>query len=319
MEFDIYELIEELKKEKYTEIEKARKAYIAIGKKLAYDELFIYAMDYRYEDEAYNRYLDINQINNFKSKIKVTCKQGAEVLVEVLNKVGVKARNIGYEKDKMNHISAVVEIGDKKYVLSITKDFANIQKGFRTHYFAQETEMDGSEEKFDTLTDAELEAIDLKNGDLKYGIYMDDVIKLLKKDFLNDENFKEFVKGVNPDLNISTLKREQIIKYKLNCIFNYITNHIDKNDKMESYETYKFYRILISELLTKEEKTDENGRKRYKFDFIPDKYDAFKVQLLFKMKLENENICYEYSDKEKKFVEKIDENNKLSDKNILEK
>ena len=33
----------------------------------------------------------------------------------------------------------------------------------------------------------------------------------------------------------------------------------------------------------------------------------------------NENICYEYSDKEKKFVEKIDENNKLSDKNILEK
>ena len=93
MEFDIYELIEELKKEKYTEIEKARKAYIAIGKKLAYDELFIYAMDYRYEDEAYNRYLDINQINNFKSKIKVTCKQGAEVLVEVLNKVGVKPVN----------------------------------------------------------------------------------------------------------------------------------------------------------------------------------------------------------------------------------
>lgn len=299
----IEELIKEEKKKPYNDIEKVRDVYLKLADYYTYDEWYVYGMDPDYEDIAYRNRIKLEEVDNSENKVAVTCKQIADNLCEVLNLLGIESYNIGYDPSTRNHVATIANVEGKKYVLNLTQDLMCIQKGFKTKYFANESRLEYDDEnKYDVLSAEEIKEIDSKLGYCKNGLYMNEVIEMLKKEMNDDNKFKEFLTSQNPSLKNKDIKKELLIMYKLDFIFNYLKNNIEEDKSMEVYEVYKYYRKLIYELFTKEEreKVDVSGY----FNFV-NAYDAEKDKtLVYQVEIDGEYQHYVYDRKQGHFIKK---------------
>ena len=147
MKIDIDEILEYTKNKGFNKLETARYIYIKLGEIFTYDVNTVYLMSDKYEEESYNNEIYLKDINNkeLDKKMEITCKQTADILKECLEKAGIDSENIGFVPSELKHVTTILKIDNKKYALSLSKDLANIQKGFKTQFFAAESEVKEAE------------------------------------------------------------------------------------------------------------------------------------------------------------------------------
>lgn len=209
-----------------SEIEKVRYIYIEIAKILSYKRDFLYLLDNRFRTDIYTEDITIDSIENsdYQNKISAVCKQHAGILTETLNSLYeqiIKARTVGYDKKQVKHVDTIVTVCGNSYYLDINKDLYRVQKGMKTVGFATINKIiEGT--KCQTISEEELKRIDKKIGYCKYGMYMNDAIRMLKSEMLDEENWAEYMKEY--DLNTET-KQDVIFKCKIDFIFQYLKNN----------------------------------------------------------------------------------------------
>lgn len=314
MKINEYEMLEGLIDE-----EIVRNIYVTFGNKFSYDRDYLYS-DWDKGKEIYEKTIAPEVLENIKSpnKIKVTCKQIADSLVEAINKIPkeltqekIMAKTVGYRKDKGVHVGTVVTIGEKNYYLDLYKDLYRIQRGMQTKYFAPSEEnlenikqqyssvredIEGIE--FETIDEEQLRKMDFKSGNLKYGLYIDDVIETMRKEMQEEENLRKYIE----DYDKITSKEERnkmIFKWKIEFIFKYMKNEfLEKNIGISEID--RLYKKIYYSLLTEEEKQssilcsidihnkDENGNK--------------KEGIIYKIYIKGEELNYIYEDAQKGFT-----------------
>lgn len=282
-----------------SEMEKARYLYIELGKVLTSNLDFVFRDDYY----QYEKFLSgiLLEKSNFQNKISCTCSQASSLYAELLRKAGIQARTVGYNVEELSHVDTIAVIDGKEYLFDIILDTMNIQKGFRTSEFCKRNfrYSDDSKKIYDTIDDEELYEIDKKLGYCKNGMYMNDVIKMLKDEMLDEDKFKKFMEKYRGKDG----KETKILKYKLDFIFNCIRNSKSEENKMDIMETYKYYTVLLSELLTEEEAYDERHFRKSNFHVTYfDKNKKFPYSILYEHINDGESMYYVYKNEEGKFV-----------------
>ena len=156
----INEMIENMP-EGLSQLEKTRYIYLELGKIFSYNLDFFYTEDDKTLQDIYDEEITVDRIEKgeYKNKVRIVCKQAAEILCEVLNKIGIKAYCIGIEKGEINHVDVIVEIENKNFCLDIINDMKNIQKGFSTKSFGKKDIILPSNSKCDTIDDEETKRI----------------------------------------------------------------------------------------------------------------------------------------------------------------
>lgn len=140
---------------------------------------------------------------------------------QLLNKFGIEAEEFFKEGRYCGHVVVHFKIDDKLYCADLTHDLLQIKKGFKTQEFMKIP--DDSEEQFEEITDEELSAIDSKIGYTYKGMYMDDTIKLLKKDMQSLGNgYSEYGKELRESLGIDDIDVQKILEYKGDQLWEYI-------------------------------------------------------------------------------------------------
>ncbi len=310
MKIDIDEILEYTKNKGFNKLETARYIYIKLGEIFTYDVNTVYLMSDKYEEESYNNEIYLKDINNkeLDKKMEITCKQTADILKECLEKAKIDSENIGFVPSELKHVTTILKIDNKKYALSLSKDLANIQKGFKTQFFAAESEVKEAEgEKFDVISEKEMKKIDKRIGYCKNDLYMNDVIEMLKREITDDETFKEYLYSKSEEFKGKEIKKDFLLKYKLDFIFGHIKNNMDPDKRMDLYETYKYFKTIIKELLTPEERgvriLGNNHHSEDKFVFGYNSKDFSEKYLIYQIKSGNKYIYYQYDNEELGFKE----------------
>ena len=293
-------IVSEVKNNSYTDIEKARYIYLEIGKLFKYNMYFYNILDRRFKEDIYTETIPIENIDDNK-KISVVCKQMCEILSGTLNLVGLNSEIAGYNLVSMEHTDVILKINGKRYILDLSKDIYRIQKGFKTKGFAAaktRKKQLPDEPEYDTMDEQKIAEIDNKLGYTYNGMYMEDAIEMLKKEFQDEEDFKKYIIENEDNVSESDLTKKEIIKYKFKYIFENIRNNISEKDKMGTNEIKHYFYKIIKELLSDED---------LEFDFYDIRYNNFETSVIFHLKLEDEDIYYFYEDSDRKFEPKTKE------------
>lgn len=300
------------------DIEKIRKIYLDMGNKFSYDRDYLYS-DWDKSKEIYEGTIMPKVVENTHSnnKIKATCKQMAFSLAEAINNIpkeitreNIVAKVVGYRPDEERHVGTLVTIGQKKYYMDLYKDLYRIQRGMKTKYFAPSKEnlenikqqySSVKEEiqdiEFETIDEEELKQIDRKTVDLKYGLYIDDAIELLKKEMQDEQNLKQYIKNYDK-INNKEERSKIILKWKIEFIFRYLKNEV-LEDGIGIVEIDKIYKKIYYSLLTEEEKRSSILSS---IDIHnKDKYGNKTEGILYKIYIKGEELNYIYEDREKGF------------------
>ncbi len=276
-------------------LEQVRYFYLQLGNILSYNRDYLNISNPTILRDIYEVYITIDMIEkgDYQNKINAICKQHAQVLCDTLNKSkerNIKARTVGYVEGEENHIEVVVEIEGENYNLNINRDLYKIQKGMKTKGFAKrDRALDGTICKI--LEEEEIQKMDEKIGYCQYGMYMDDMIQMLRKDMEEEQNWEQFNKGE---------KKDSVFQYKIDFIFKHLKNNQLEKDEMGIYELDKYYRKLYGSLLTEEEKKEN---KLVNIDIKINEQGKNQQSLLYEIRMKNQNLYYIYDTKEKAFVE----------------
>ena len=311
MKVSIEKIIKDMP-ENLSDLEKAKYLYMEIGKVLSYNLEFKYCQDYRFQEDIYGEEISIEDIEkgDYQNKIIIVCSQAGKIIQEALERVNIKSHLFGYEPRECSHIDVVANIDGKNYCLDIALDLANIQKGFQTTGFALKNKLyDGT--KCDTLKKEEIKQIDEKLGYCKDGMYMDDVINMIKKEINDSENIHEFMRKENPELNNVKITKDMILKYKIDFIYKYMKNNIEEENKMNIYEVKSYYRNIFRSILTPEEIIKNNN-----YDFYYNEDGKIKNSSIAEYDFENELIYYIYDDKKRGYEKISNDELKEISKNI---
>ena len=298
--------------ENLSNLEKTKYLYMEIGKVLSYNIEFKYCQDYRFQKDIYGEEISIEDIEkgDYQNKIIIVCSQAGKIIQEALKKVNIKSQLFGYEPGECSHIDVIANIDGKNYCLDIALDLANIQKGFQTTGFALKSKLyDGT--KCDTLTKEKIKQIDEKLGYCKNGMYMDDVINMIKQEINDSENIQEFMRKENPELNNVKITKEMILKYKIDFIYKYIKNNIEEENKMSIYEVKSYYRNIFRAILTAEEMLKNNS-----YDFYYYENGKIKNSSISEYDIKDELIYYIYDDKKRGYEKISNEDLKKISNNI---
>ena len=109
--------------------------------------------------------------------------------------------------------------------------------------------------KIDSLTREDIEKLDKKLGysffvpkiskENERGIYTEDTIELLRKDMDNPEVFKKYV------LHNQDVPKEDLLKYKLDYIFENIDKITKYNSNVNYLENIRYYMYIARKILSK--------------------------------------------------------------------
>lgn len=302
-----------------TDEEIVRNIYLTLGNKFSYDRDYLYS-DWNKSAEIYERPIMPGVLESIKSqkKIKVLCKQIADSLVEAINKIPeeltqekIIAKAVGYRKNEEMHVGTILTIGEKNYYLDLYKDLYRIQREMKTRYFAPSKEnlekikqqyssvredIEGIELK--TIEEEQLRQMDLRNGYLKYGLYMDDAIETMRKEMQDEENLKTYIENYD-NIKNKEERNKIIFKWKIEFIFKYMKNEFLEKDIGIS-EIDKFYKRIYYSLLTEEEKqtsilTSIDIHNK-------DEYGNKTEGILYKIYIRGEELNYIYEDGQKGFT-----------------
>ena len=268
MKFNMKKYINEIPDD-LTDIEKIRKIYLRCGELFSYNRDYTHIYSLEKSQQVYDEPFNWNSHKNRKDnkKINVTCKQIASGCIEAINELyelgktkgKVRATNIGYQDGEQFHVATLVFVDDDVYFLDLYKDLFRIQNGFRTKYFAPPQEVLEREKKEYPSIERQLESIqckslsndeifvmDKKCGYNVNGVYMDDVLDVLRKEMQDEENIKQFVQNLN-----ESSRSHAIYEWKMDFICRYLLNNSTNNMGISELSK-NFYKIYYGIMTNKE-------------------------------------------------------------------
>ena len=290
MRVSIQKIIDEMPTD-LSDLEKARYLYLKIGDIITYNFLYHREIDRRLREDIYSEDITIHDLERdvYQNKITLVCKQASELLAEALNRVNIPSKIEGLDFVTQQHVDVISMVDGKRLCFNIMKDAMLIQKGFKTREFGlKNTSLLGT--KCDTLTEEEIEEVDKKLDYIKYGMYMDDTVAMLRKEMLDEENLISFMKSQGK----KDFSKDSITKYKLSFIYQFLNN---SDKKLELMELRQYYLELFLSLFTPEERA-----KLSYYDYTDTKDYSINSSITV-LDLENETCYYMYDAKEGMYKE----------------
>lgn len=281
-----------------SELETIRYVYLSLGKILIHDTNFQFS-DSNTRDIIFkrNNQVDIPRTN------EVVCNSSSNIFVYILRELGISAE-VFYSFAE-NHAQAIVfSSDDKVYCFNLLGDLDKIATNRRTKYFSSILEKDdifekefsfGFGKKFDVIDEDIIKQMDDKLGYTLNGLYMDDYIETLAKEFKNN---KEIILQ-NIDFNSPLSKEDLLLKATLEFIFAHCNILNEDNSAMGINEISLTYWKLISNIFSQEDKSKIFSSTCY-FDKKIGNNDIF---LLTCLKCKGSYIYYLFNRKKNKFEE----------------
>lgn len=303
-------------------MEKAYYIYIELGKIVSESPRYVFSniakKDVLYHDKIDKEYYGI-------------CKSISELYVSILKdkRIRIPAYLVKrHPESEISHIDTVIKIDGKYYLVNLISDLSRIKTSRSLNGFGidlerpQYNELDELKNlsylekledyfgKIDCIDREDIEQMDKKLGYSYFvpeftekddrGIYTDDTINLLIKEFNNPETFKKYV------LQGKDVPKEDILKYKIDYLINNVNNFTDYNGKIEYLENIRYYLKIGQKLFSKEE-----GRRIHAYVATIDNNLSNIISIIkvdpVKKSEENKNLYYVYSDEERKYKEKTPE------------
>lgn len=317
-----------------SQIEKSYYIYLELGKIVSESPQFVFT-NREGKERHYNDVID--------SKYYGICKSISELYVSILRdkRIGISADLVKkYPKSPITHIDTILKIDGKNYITNLISDLSRIKTSRRVNSFCfdlsrpvnvpilkEENEsylkrLELYYGKIDSLTRRDIEKLDKKLGysffipkiskEDERGLYTEDTIELLKKDMNDPELFKKYV------LHNKDASEEELLKYKLDYIFENINKLTDYKGTMNYLENIRYYLYVAKNILSPEEGS------RIQAYVATTGNDLSRIISILKVKplKEKNNIYYLYSAKYKKYVGKTPEEMKQFissiDKNSLQ-
>ena len=209
------------------------------------------------------------------------------MVVEILKENGINAETVSCDTDMFKHVDVLLTTrSGKKYIINYLEDIENIQTGMKTRNFgiSQErikeklaSEVKGEDRTYHVyrlneqnegeisfIDQDKLSQIDEKLGYKQCGLYMDDVIEQVKKEFKNfriimAENeyltgeMKQGEKKTKSEIyeKWQNMTDDEILEKKLDWLFNYFNERMDLTGHTDFVMYYS--RLLLKQVLTPEE------------------------------------------------------------------
>jgi hypothetical protein len=134
----------------WTDLEKIRYVYLEVGKELSKDADFFYTIGGKLGKKGLPLNKLVGRYNNMlPDDLKVTCYQGASILKEIYDELGIKSKiilslnnNTVYKNGKDTYtfkhyfLDAQDEQGNH-YFLTVVSDIPNIKMNLKTEHFAK--------------------------------------------------------------------------------------------------------------------------------------------------------------------------------------
>lgn len=302
--------------ENLTQIEKAYYIYLELGKLITENTEFVFG-DWKTKSEHYNDRID--------EKFSGICKSISELYSTILadERIGIDCDVVKQYPDReITHVDNMLKIDGNNYLVNLIIDLSNIKFGKRTNGFAFDMEQELSipilqaerelyyerlEEEYGeiySLSNKEMQKMDKKLNysfflpefmeDNSRGIYSDDTIEIIKYELRNKEKFNDYIlKGKNvPD--------DEIIKYKLDFIFENKCCLVEDLGRKDYLENIRCYNKLFKSFLT----DDEYSRVTTYAAVVNNDLKNIISILKVKQYDEADNLYYLYNKDQDKYEEK---------------
>ena len=303
-----------------SQIEKAYYIYLELGKIVSESPQFVFT-NREGKERHYNDVID--------SKYYGICKSISELYVSILRdkRIGISADLVKkYPESPITHIDTILKIDGKNYITNLISDLSRIKTSRRVNSFCFDLSRPVNDPilkeenesylkrlelyygKIDSLTRRDIEKLDKKLGysffipkiskEDERGLYTEDTIELLKKDMNNPELFKKYV------LHNKDVSEEELLKYKLDYIFENINKLTDYKSTMNYLENIRYYLYVAKNLLSPEEGSRIQAYVATTGNDLSRIISILKVKPLKDSDGKKNNIYYLYSTKDKKYVGK---------------
>lgn len=306
-----------------SQIEKAYYIYLELGKIVSESPQFVFT-NREGKERHYNDVID--------SEYYGICKSISELYVSILRdkRIGISADLVKkYPESTITHIDTILKIDGKNYITNLISDLSRIKTSRRVNSFCfdlgrpvNDLRLKEDNEsylkrlelyygKIDSLTRRDIEKLDKKLGysffipkiskEDERGFYTEDTIELLRKDMNNPESFKEYV------LHNRDVPKEELLKYKLDYIFENINKLTDYKGTMNYLENIRYYLYVAKNILSPEEGSRIQAYVATTGNDLSRIISILKVKPLKESDDKKNNIYYLYSAKDKKYVGKTPE------------
>lgn len=289
-------------------MEKAYYVYIELGKIVSESPYFVFT-DRAGKEKHYNDPIDEKYYGN--------CKSIAELYVSILKdeRIGISADLVKeHLGSPISHIDTILKIDGKNYIANLISDLSKIKHTMRVNSFGFDLErmaidpegikhnhdyLERLKEKYskiDILTRGEREKLDEKIGyvpQFSKGFYTEDKIPVFKTSM---EQYLAQKKDVPEEFRL---------KYKLDYVFENITK-LTNNNNANYLENIRFYLNVANKMLEPDEKVRIHSYAATVGDDVSNIISILKVKPLKKSE-KNNNLYYQYSNKDKKYVGKTPE------------
>lgn len=280
--------------EEEIEIAKARKLEFLVLPHVRRNINFFYAgANIPKKAKAYNNVVNQEEISDAMQgknpKVSVVCKPFCEMIAGILKENNLNAETVSCDSDMFRHTDVLLTTSSgKQYIINYLEDIENVQTGMKTPDFASKAYYERRYKKFEGglttdgkslesinfLTEEQVDKIDKALGYKKYGLYMDDVIKQIQKEFKDfrtimveietlNEIFKlerengELTEGRKQEIQEEIFRKyqemsdNQILEQKLEWLFNYFNQRMDLSGHTDFVMYYS--RLLLARVLEPEE------------------------------------------------------------------
>lgn len=321
-----------------SQIEKAYYIYLELGKIVSESPQFVFT-NREGKERHYNDVID--------GKYYGICKSISELYVSILRdkRIGISADLVKkYPESPITHIDTILKIDGKNYITNLISDLSRIKTSRRVNSFCFDLSRPVNDPilkeenesylkrlelyygKIDSLTRRDIEKLDKKLGysffipkiskEDERGLYTEDTIELLKKDMNNPELFKKYV------LHNKDVSEEELLKYKLDYIFENINKLTDYKSTMNYLENIRYYLYVAKNILSPKEGSRIQAYVATIGNDLSRIISILKVKPLKESDDKKNNIYYLYSARDKKYVGKTPEEMKQVidsiDKNSLQ-
>ena len=306
-----------------SQIEKAYYIYLELGKIVSESPQFVFT-NREGKERHYNDVID--------SEYYGICKSISELYVSILRdkRIGISADLVKkYPESPITHIDTILKIDGKNYITNLISDLSRIKTSRRVNSFCfdlgrpvNDLRLKEDNEsylkrlelyygKIDSLTRRDIEKLDKKLGysffipkiskEDERGLYTEDTIELLRKDMNNPESFKKYV------LHNRDVPKEELLKYKLDYIFENINKLTYYKGTMNYLENIRYYLYVAKNILSPEEGSRIQAYVATTGNDLSRIISILKVKPLKESDDKKNNIYYLYSAKDKKYVGKTPE------------
>ena len=264
-----------------------RYVYLELAKKFRKDIAFFYGTD---EEKSVIYAKDPKLDFSNQGSLEIICKSSALIYKYVYSKIGVDVQLVEKPtKSPFQHVDLIVTGEDnKKYYLSPMEDLFKIQLGMRTKRFGSKTDKFNDMEnvgELSSFSEKDVKEMDDKLGYTYKGIYMDDVVAMIREEALSSKILKTLVLEKYPEYEGKQIPKDLYAKFKV----EFLLEHMNYRKKLKGYIEYKdYFDYMLNAVLNKKERKRVKRTTIYKL-----KEDGTKdLKILINMSTDKGHMHY---------------------------